>query len=66
VNFLRIKEHVDFAGFIIYDEEDQEGFFRLQSIRKEVHDVLESEPGYFSWELNAEFPLKYKENTNSD
>jgi len=58
--FSSHKRTVDFAGFIIYDEEDQEVFSFGKHKGKKVHDVLESEPGYFSWILNAEFPLYTK------
>ncbi|MDP5229977.1 MAG: exonuclease domain-containing protein [Cellulophaga sp.] len=58
--FSSHKRTVDFAGFIIYDEDDQEIFSFGKHKGKKVHDVLESEPGYFSWILNADFPLYTK------
>ncbi|MBU2998053.1 3'-5' exonuclease [Cellulophaga baltica] len=58
--FSSHKRTVDFAGFIIYDEDDEEIFSFGKHKGKKVHDVLEKEPGYFSWILNADFPLYTK------
>lgn len=58
--FSSHKRTVDFAGFLIYDDEDQEIFSFGKHKGKKVLDVLEQEPGYFSWLLNADFPLYTK------
>jgi DNA polymerase-3 subunit epsilon len=58
--FSSHKRTVDFAGFIIFDEEDEEIFSFGKHKGKKVHAVLEDEPGYFSWILNADFPLYTK------
>ncbi len=58
--FSRRKQSVDFAGFIVLDEEDEEIFSFGKHKGKKVADVLESEPGYFGWILNADFPLYTK------
>ncbi len=58
--FSSHKRTVDFAGFIVWDEDDDEMFSFGKHKGKKVHDVLESEPGYFSWILNADFPLYTK------
>ncbi len=58
--FSSHKRTVDFAGFIVLDEDDNEVFGFGKHKDKKVHDVLEQEPGYFSWLLNADFPLYTK------
>ena len=58
--FSSHKRTVDFAGFIVWDEDDEEMFSFGKHKGKKVHDVLEKEPGYFSWILNADFPLYTK------
>jgi len=58
--FSSHKRTVDFAGFIIWDDDDEEMFSFGKHKGKKVHDVLEKEPGYFSWILNADFPLYTK------
>tara|TARA_R110000796_G_scaffold104102_1_gene213808 strand:- start:193774 stop:194550 length:777 start_codon:yes stop_codon:yes gene_type:complete len=58
--FSSHKRTVDFAGFIILDEDDDEIFAFGKHKGKKVHAVLDSEPGYFSWILNADFPLYTK------
>jgi len=58
--FSSHKRTVDFAGFIVWDEDDEEMFSFGKHKGKKVHDVLDNEPGYFSWILNADFPLYTK------
>ncbi len=58
--FSSHKRTVDFAGFIVLDEHDHEIFGFGKHKGKKVHDILETEPGYFSWLLNADFPLYTK------
>ena len=58
--FSSHKRTVDFAGFIVLDEEDEEVFSFGKHKGKKVQAVLENEPGYFSWILNADFPLYTK------
>lgn len=58
--FSSHKRTVDFAGFIIWDEDEEEIFSFGKHKGRKVHDVLEKEPGYFSWILNADFPLYTK------
>ncbi len=59
-DFSSHKEHVDFAGFISYNEEGVEVFSFGKYKARLVHDILESDPGYFGWVLNADFPLYTK------
>lgn len=58
--FSSHRRFVDFAGFLIFDEDDDEVFSFGKHKGKKVNDVLEKEPGYFSWILNADFPLYTK------
>ncbi len=59
-NFSSRKKFADFAGFIIYNKNGEECFSFGKHKNKRVVDVLESEPGYFGWLLNADFPLYTK------
>lgn len=54
------KKSVDFAGFIVLDEEQREVFSFGKHKGVLVSDVLEREPGYFGWIQNADFPLYTK------
>lgn len=58
--FTTRKKNADFAGMIIFDKENQEvfGFGKHKGVR--VEKVLETEPGYYSWIQNANFPLYTK------
>lgn len=58
--FSTHRQFADFAGFIAFDENNEEVFAFGKHKGKKVHDVLESEPGYFGWILNADFPLYTK------
>ena len=58
--FSSRKKFADFAGFLIYNKEGQECFSFGKHKGKLVTDVLEQEPGYFGWILNADFPLYTK------
>ena len=54
--FTTRKQTADFAGFIAFDEDGVEVFSFGKHKGKKVEDVLEQEPGYFGWILNADFP----------
>lgn len=54
------KKSVDFAGFIALNEEGKEIFTFGKHKGQLVDDILESEPGYFGWIQNADFPLYTK------
>ncbi|MEL0644564.1 exonuclease domain-containing protein [Olleya sp. Ti.3.14] len=58
--FSSRKKFADFAGFISYDKEGQEVFSFGKHKGKLVTEVLDKEPGYFGWLLNADFPLYTK------
>lgn len=55
-DFTTRKQSVDFAGFIVMNENDEEVFSFGKHKGKRVEDILEEEPGYFGWLLNADFP----------
>jgi len=59
-DFSARKKIADFAGFISFNEDDEECFSFGKHKGKRVVDVLEKEPGYFGWLLNADFPLYTK------
>ena len=64
VNFLNEfttrKKSADFAGFIVYNKEGAECFSFGKHKGKTVEKVLEEEPGYFGWLINADFPMYTK------
>ena len=59
-DFSSHKDHVDFAGFISYNEERQEVFSFGKYKGRLVNDILDSDSGYFGWLQNADFPLYTK------
>jgi DNA polymerase-3 subunit epsilon len=58
--FSTRKQFADFAGFISYNKKGEECFAFGKHKGKLVTEVLEAEPGYFGWLLNADFPLYTK------
>ncbi|WP_461533011.1 exonuclease domain-containing protein [Sinomicrobium sp.] len=58
--FTTRKQTADFAGYIVYNENKEEVFGFGKHKGKLVEEVLEKEPGYFGWLLNADFPLYTK------
>lgn len=60
VNFLsqfsKHKDFADFAGYISYNKKREEVFSFGKHRGKRVIDILQNEPGYFGWLLNADFP----------
>jgi len=59
-DFSERKKTADFAGFIIYDKDGDEAFSFGKHKGRKVEEILEEEPGYFGWLLNADFPLYTK------
>ena len=47
-------------GFIVFNKEGEECFSFGKHKGKTVESVLENEPGYFGWLLNADFPMYTK------
>ena len=58
--FSSRKKFADFAGFLVYNKEGEECFSFGKHKGKRVVDILNEEPGYFGWLLNADFPLYTK------
>ncbi|NAY93283.1 3'-5' exonuclease [Muricauda sp. JGD-17] len=58
--FTTRKQSLDFAGFIGLNEEEEPIFAFGKHKGTTVEEVLEKEPGYFGWMLNADFPLYTK------
>lgn len=58
--FSNRQKVVDFAGFIAYNENEIPTFTFGKYKGKTVTDVLKSDPGYYSWMQNADFPLYTK------
>ncbi len=58
--FSSHRKFADFAGFINFNKEGEECFAFGKHKGKRVVDVLDKEPGYFGWLLNADFPLYTK------
>jgi len=50
----------DCAGFIAFNKNNEEYFSFGKHKGKLVTEILEKEPGYFGWLLNADFPLYTK------
>ncbi len=58
--FSSHQNFADFAGFIGYNKKGEEIFCFGKHRDSIVEEVMEKEPGYFSWILNADFPLYTK------
>ncbi len=58
--FSAHNRNVDFAGRIVYNEDDVEVFNFGKYKGKPVRDVLKTNPGYFGWMMNGDFPLYTK------
>ena len=58
--FSSRKKSLDFAGFIIEDKNGEAIFSFGKHKFKKVAQVLEDEPGYYSWIMQADFPLYTK------
>lgn len=64
VSFLaKFSSHnrtVDFAGRIVYNDNDVEVFNFGKYKGVSVEEVLEKDPGYYGWMMNGDFPLYTK------
>lgn len=58
--FSTRKKNADFAGMIAFDSDGDEIFAFGKHKGIKVEKILETEPGYFSWIQNADFPLYTK------
>ncbi len=53
-------KRADFAGFILFNDQDQEIFSFGKYKGRTVEEVLKENPGYNAWIQNADFPLYTK------
>lgn len=58
--YSTFNKRADFAGFILFNKEDEEIFTFGKYKNHRVKDVLMKDKGYFSWIQNADFPLYTK------
>ncbi len=58
--FSTRRKSIDFAGFILADADGDPSFSFGKHKGKKVVEVLQQEPGYFGWLLDADFPLYTK------
>ncbi len=58
--FSAYNKNADFAGRIIYDENDAEVFNFGKYKGKLVAEVLNKDPGYYGWMMQGDFPLYTK------
>ena len=55
-NFSRMRKSIDLAGFI-YENDNKKAVFSFGKYKnQEIDDVLENDPGYFSWIMKSDFP----------
>ncbi len=50
----------DFAGMVLFNEQNKETFNFGKHKGETVESVFEKEPGYYNWIMNADFPLYTK------
>jgi DNA polymerase-3 subunit epsilon len=58
--FSAHTRNVDFAGRIVYNDEEQEVFNFGKYKGQPVREVLAKDPGYYGWMMNGDFPLYTK------
>ena len=63
--FSTRSKFADLAGFITFNRNNQECFSFGKHKGKLVVDILKTDPGYFNWLLNADFPLYTKKTLRS-
>lgn len=54
--FTNYNRNVDFAGRMIYNEHGKEVFNFGKHKGKPVEDIFKSEPSYYDWMMNGDFP----------
>jgi DNA polymerase-3 subunit epsilon len=59
--FSRDTRNVDLVGHIVFNDKDEEVFNFGKHKSKSVEEVFRIEPTYYSWMMNADFPLYTKE-----
>lgn len=58
--FTNLNKPVDFAGRMVYNQEDVPCFNFGKHKGKPVFQVFEEEPSYYNWMMNGDFPLYTK------
>lgn len=58
--FSAYSKNVDFAGRMIYNDKGEEVINFGKYKGRLVSEVLQSDPGYYAWVMNADFPLNTK------
>ncbi|MDD4515183.1 exonuclease domain-containing protein [Massilibacteroides sp.] len=58
--FSSFTNNVDFAGRIVYNDKGEEVINFGKYKGRLVIDVLETDPGYYGWIMNGDFPLNTK------
>lgn len=58
--FSQMTKNVDLLGRIVYNKQGIEVFNFGKHKGKPVVEILEKEPGYYSWMMNGDFPLYTK------
>jgi len=58
--FTNLNKVVDFAGRMVYNEQDEECFNFGKHKGKTVEEVFTAEPSYYAWMLQGDFPLYTK------
>ncbi len=58
--FSTQNKSADFAGLFVYDDAGREIFNFGKHKGKSVEEILQKQPGYYSWMMNADFPLYTK------
>ena len=53
--FTCFNRNVDFVGAIVYNDKDEEVFNIGKYKGQRVADVLQRDPGYYGWMMNADF-----------
>ena len=59
-DFSARTRNVDFAGRIVYDDNDVEVFSFGKHKGRSVAEVFRTEPSYYAWMMNGDFPLHTK------
>ena len=59
-DFTNLNKPVDFAGRMVYDEDNQPLFNFGKHKGKTVFQVFDEEPSYYAWMMNGDFPLYTK------
>ncbi|MBE6294325.1 MAG: 3'-5' exonuclease [Bacteroidaceae bacterium] len=59
--YSSFTRNVDFAGRIVYDDNNNEIFNFGKYKGERVDAVLQRDPGYYSWMMNGDFPLNTKQ-----